>query len=417
MDNNIALILYILAYTLLLAYLIKGKKSGVSKLVTGIWLFSAVCGYVYYNIYARFFRTDIDVSGEALIYLFVCFVISIYPFFNIQCSDKGLENNYSKLKILAIFIIALNLLPFLANTLYFLTHSSVAEMGEKYGGDKTTITGLPVMLNRYAIYLRVFTTVIFFYLLSCKRKTSIFIYAGLIMAIVNPVLNNLNVGSRYAFVLETLFTLAIYLIFAPRINSETKRLVKKVGIVVIGLFGFYFAMITINRFTDSFDFQDEDPILISTSLYAGESSVNFSTMMWGSENYTDGDNCFFIFKHLAGSYPGEHRDSEMLQIKSKLPLNTFFTFIGDFYIDFGPYGAFAFISLLSLTAMYLVKQLRKRFSFCSLIWIAIIIKIIIAGFTYYPYMNVPFEIVYSIAVNILLSLYLTTTNKKQLSIK
>lgn len=407
MNSTITLTIYILAYTCLLAYLIKGKKSSVSKLVVGVWLLSSIASYVYYTIYAQFFRIDIDVNGEALIYLFVCFFISIFPFINIQCSNWGIENNYRILKTFAVFIIALNLLPFLANTLYFLTHSSVTDMGEKYGGDITTITGLPSMLQRYATYLRVFTTVIFFYLLSCKRKTSIYIYLGLIMAMVNPVLNNLNQGSRYAFVLETLYTLAIYFIFAPHINDKAKKMLRKVGVGMVSIFGFYFAMITINRFTDSFEFQDESPILISTSLYAGESSVNFSTMMWGNKNYTNGDNCFYIFKYLVGAYPTEKRNAEMLQVKSKLPLNTFFTYIGDFYIDFGPFGAFALITLISLTAINLVKRIKRRFSFCDLIWIAMIIKVIISGFTYFPYMNVPYEIVYSIIVNILLAFFLS----------
>ena len=182
-----------------------------------------------------------------------------------------------------------------------------------------------------------------------------------------------------------------------------QRLIRIFAAVAVVLFiGFIFS--TIGRFEDD-TYYGDNAVMSSIYLYGGEGPINFSSKMWGTTRFTDGDNCFFIFKYYLGLYPSQFRESFWVSSISGLPLTTFFTYIADFYIDLGPIGAYILLLLLSAFTYYNVKRINVTNKFTDIIWIAIIIRIIASGFTYYPYMNAAMEIIYAPALNILIAMF------------
>lgn len=382
----------VVAYILLFLFLWKKKKSNVSQFIVGVWAVSSAISLFYFVILSSTSWAVEGISITALLFLFLCFTLNVLALSGLKKAES-IVCNKKLIKFFAWFICCICIAPFFCNVYYMLFHisNSITTFGENYGEQVEILHGVIGTLNRYANYLRTFYVVLFFYFISQFRSNRV-LCLGLLFGILNPTISNLNIGSRFIFVSDFLALMAMFLLFKETLSNIIRKVIVRFSIIISIVFAIVFLSISVVKLRYS---TNENAVQTSLALYGGESFLNFSTNMWNYCSETNGDNAFFIFKYILGTYPGEHRDSDALTAKSHILAKVFYTYIGDFYMDFGLEGAFFIVLIISILIVFFVKRANSSNSLYYYCWLYIFIRILVSGFTYYPYLNCAWEIVYT----------------------
>ncbi len=407
MEGKQILILNIAAYALLLLHLIRERKSRLSIFVSAIWCASAVFSLVFYGLNGANweFRTYTNLTLQPFIFIFVCILLYIIPLTRIE--DRSailLEANYNLLTIFSWFIVIISIAPFFANLAYAINHmgESLSSFADNREIDVEIFDGTLALLNKYSKYARTFSPILLFYFLQ-RPRPNIFLLIGLFCAFLNPSLGNLNMGSRFLFAADFLYLIAIYLIFSNSLEDKIRSKIRFFGSIVLSFFIVIFIAISFFRFTALNSSSATIDATTSFSLYAGEGMLNFSSNMWDLSRRTEGANTLTFLDYIIGDNPSSVRDADRVSEKAGIPLYIFYTVVGDFYIDFGPYVTFVIFLGICILLCYLLRKQKFQYSFYDFVWICLLIRIIVIGFTYFPYMNLSMELVYVPILNMVLS--------------
>ena len=268
--------------------------------------------------------------------------------------------------------------------------------------DVEIFDGALALLNKYSKYARTFSPILLFYFLQRPRPNN-FLLIGLFCAFLNPSLGNLNMGSRFLFAADFLYLIAIYLIFSNSLEDKIRSKIRLFGSIVLSFFIVIFLAISFFRFTALNSSSATVDATTSFSLYAGEGMLNFSSNMWDIYRRTEGSNTLTFVDYIIGDNPSSVRDAEKVSEKAGIPLYIFYTVVGDFYIDFGPQVTFAIFLGIFVLLCYLLRKQKTQYTFYDFVWICLFIRVIVIGFTYFPYMNLSMELVYVPILNIVLS--------------
>ena len=395
--NNDLLYIYLnfIFYVFVLILLTKfNKQSTISIFLLSIWSISAASSILYYPIFNSIIQINY-LKLEPYIYIFVLSILFFIPIltFKNKCL-KRIDGNISILRFVAYIITTLSILPFTENLIYTILHlgSNANQFGENYGENVQYLSSFSQVLYRWCTYFSIINSVLFFYFLT-KKEESKFIKIGLLVSMLTPILGNLNGGSRFSFVTETLYIIFLYILFYNLLDLKLRKRIFFYLIAFGVFFGIIFMLITLLRFdsTDSTNYT----LLGWMSLYSGESYLNFNDAMWNVSKHTNGDNCFFIFKHIFGDYPESIRDFHYLENIVHIRMNVYYTFIGDLFIDFGKYVTIIIIIACSFL-MKRIVSFKNTLSIEKIILFSAYAKICLIGFTYYPYMNSPMTLVYTL---------------------
>jgi hypothetical protein len=139
-------------------------------------------------------------------------------------------------------------------------------------------------------------------------------------------------------------------------------------------------------------------------LYAGEGFCNFAGDMWNMKETANGENCFATFIYKWNGIEKAGRDYVHLESILHRRMNVFYTFIGDYYTDFGRTYTVFFVSLITMLFMKLT-QCHNLISLGKIITICMWTKILVIGITYWTYLNYTFEILGSIFAALLFSTF------------
>lgn len=407
MGGQQILIINLATYALLLFHLIRKKKSRLSIFVSAIWCASAAFSLVFYGINDSSweFRTYTNLTLQPFIFIFVCILLYIIPLTKIK--DRSpiiVEADFNLLTIFSWFIVIISIAPFIANLVYAIRNFDVSfsSFADNYGVDVEIFDGTLALLNKYSKYARTFSPILLFYFLQ-RPRPNIFLLIGLFCAFLNPSLGNLNIGSRFLFAADFLYLIAIYLIFSNSLENKLKNRIRFLGAIMLSFFVVIFFAISFFRFAALNSSTAAVDTTTSFSLYAGEGMLNFSGNMWDISRRTDGSNTLTFVDYIIGDNPTSVRDADKVSAKAGIPLNIFYTVVGDFYIDFGPYTTIAIFIGICFLLSYLLRKQKSQYTFYELVWICLFIRVIVIGFTYFPYMNLSMELVYVPILNIILS--------------
>lgn len=404
MTNHLIVCLNFVAYFVTTFYLISKHRSRISIFISLLWTVSSLFSVIFFHLLHFTYRTYNNISIYALLFLYISLYTIVYPLTDFKDENKVVINGDKN--VLTFFswgVIFISILPFLAHLeyLFFSFNSGLNTYANNYGEDVSVLPTTLQYLNRYNVYCRLFIPALFFYNLQKVRVNRILMW-GLSLAYINPILGNLITGSRYVFISDTLYAVAIYLLFFKSIPQNYRRKISNYGLLFIIFCFFIFVAITIFRFNESSITSGVNSIVTGISLYAGEGFLNFSASMWDNEKFTDGYNTMFVFSYIFGDYPSPYRNSEFLTGIAGISLRIYYTFIGDFFIDYGLVVTLIIVISLSLILYFIVRKSHRKFEFCNLIWMGMIVKILVCGFTFYPYMNSSLEIIYAFILNLLL---------------
>lgn len=398
--NDLSIIIINAAlYSLVFAYLIVKKKPLVWIFIAGIWMCSSIASIFYYTMWWSTFSSSYqgDIAVGALLYIFAGVIISCYPLRKLDNSNVvSIDGNENIIKVFSWMLIVATFPVFIGYLTYVLSHfgaSSSSSLADNYQEKIVFFTGALGFLDNWSSYFRVFIPILILYFLQ-NEKYNKFLLIGLSCAFMYSILKNLAHGSRFVTVVDLTYFIAMYLIVKDALPSANRRLIRIIGISAGIFFALVFLSISVARYSDT-GLIDDEMFLIQLLHYTGECFLNFSASMWNCNGFTEGDNCFFLLKHILGMSPDIYRHYESLNSMTGIRMDIFYSFIGDYFIEF---GAFIGIIITCLLSFLFSKAFRittnGSISVASLALSGLFIRIITSGFTYFPYMNNSLEMVF-----------------------
>lgn len=345
--NNFLLLLYALGFVCVYAKYQKHKKNfDTGSFLYLIYVMGGVGGCWYYS------QDKVDISYPiisigALLYLFVTINICLFPLWKAKFSslyyidDKGMSGVYDAISLMFCILSILPLLSLLSNFSFGLLIGS--NLGDMYESnvDKASMFFSGPSKICFALIRRfeMLVIVLFFYQLS-KRNIK---YAyGLCLPIIVFTLFKLLSGSRGGLVGTGLLLVTLFLMLKQTLADSVRKSVVKIGSVGAGIFALALAAISISRF--SLNTRKSYTIDMWISQYLGESLPRFSDDVWGTRIHLYGYQNFMYFRKVLGLPYIEDYDVYKSVYETKLctPVDVFYTFMGDFYIDFGLIGGVIF---------------------------------------------------------------------------
>ncbi|CAG9892646.1 hypothetical protein BOVA604_1530 [Bacteroides ovatus] len=389
-------------------------------LISAIWLSTAIVSSFYsLNPYIVMSK---ELLLEPYLYLFGCFLICIYPLYaaeKLNISQKIIIYN-SDIFNITILVLALVSYEPLLETLIRISTKGIDNLADVYiserAGTNFDSRGYFSFVGRFFFnivdYFKFISVPLFlFYLTLPKRK--IFITIGLACAVLNPVMFNLANGQRFLLVLTFYSFIFNFILLIPLFAKSVIKKILRYGLISLGMLLILFASISISRFGKNSDYDAAGYGGIYQVLrYFGESFYNFNTEGYWIKNHTWGRNSFttyYSYFDPNNSY-SIGKQNEITGIIT----NIFYTYIGNFVIDFGKVITTIIFLISSILLTSKVKRIRKYLKLGNLILISLYANIILFGTTYFVYQNGFIHMVWTLLYIIILNG--CTTNRDGLRI-
>lgn len=135
-------------------------------------------------------------------------------------------------------------------------------------------------------------------------------------------------------------------------ENKIRKVVKRIAIIFFVLLLVPFVAITVSRFGDS----RNTTAMGSMIAYAGKAPINFNKYVYNTNDIRYGDRTANLFKKMLGyDVPANHEEGQILYSHLKIDDSTFYTFVGDFVMDFGVVGAAVLFVTLTLFLLFVVR--------------------------------------------------------------
>lgn len=352
---NLELLNFLLYFFPLLFYLKKYKTIDLYVVLLVAYAFTA------FMCYLNILSSNSSYKHTTLfpyLYLATCIFISLFPFKRLtipssfSLRETPLIKYMTWIYILAGVYAAYSTIPdtialfimdewnTLRNTLY-----NDADMIELYHSP------FEKLCKNITSYLSPFGIVMAFYQLQKPKKNIYLIISLFAVWIVNTFLSATLVASRGMVANLMLKFAMLFVLFKNCIDAKTRKYAITLSFVIGIFFLIYTIIISVSRF-------GEDSAGNSIFEYLGHSMIVFNERLMGCmHDYAWGKYFFEYFYSMLGI------DSTIDYTSLGAKANTaFFTYVGSFYIDFGPYFTLPFLALVSLFVNKFTKQSVPTFS-------------------------------------------------------
>lgn len=377
---------YFLSFVTLFLWLYVKKYSLVPLYIVGIWCVS--------SFFAILFQLAYDVKYEKLsilpyVFLFICFCISLFPI--VKC-QKRMENTIPCMtfslfdKIIWVFVL-LSLIPFYENMRYVISSygaidtSGLADMyNDKMYGDGIKVTWLSSLgmignsLDGIFIQLLVFIP---FYFLT-REKINKYLLLFSFLPVLNHVLFQLaSSGRGFAtqFLLDAVF---LILLFRKQIPSTRLKKLKIVSLVVIPCFFLLLSILTLARGNSSNKGVETS---ITVGYYVAKSHLDFNESLWTIRKHTEGDNSFGFVKNLIGLDVPVDKNSYWNYSKTGIIPSLFYTYIGDWYMDFGAIITIILFIIWSFVSLKIFTRVKTSATLLPFFMYFVFCEILINGWS------------------------------------
>ena len=296
---------------------------------------------------------------------------------------------YSNIKYFTylIFVIAVLFIIFNISNVSLSSFLSPENLAESYdtanddlkyqqsssSGISAYVSMLQFAVGDYAIFL------LGYFLIRGDKKSALM----MLCAVLAHIIMMLSKGARSGLI-QILFSIVfVYCSFYQYINAKLINIVKKIGFVFLIILGSAFSVITFGRFGGSgFD----ELIVFSLESYIGQPMLNFANYGLDANGIRYGDRTAPIIRKLLGLHTStnfyERREtySNML-----IDDSYFYTFVGDFTLDYGPIIGFMLLFVISLLLRKMINPYNTGYKLSHLLVFYIIFQWCAYGFTLWPY--------------------------------
>ena len=409
---------YSIVYSLLYIvffYITFKKKKYILSFIVLIWAISSIAGIIYCtNPFISFFY---DIEFVPFLYLFLCFCISVIPFKFLTEEKTENANHLCNPFIFKITVYTIAICSFepLLEILAVIAKRGLGGLADVYieseeGFDpKYFFTFIGRYLFTIEEYLKFIAIPIFFlYLMTHRNKK--WLLLGLICGILTPTLFSLANGHRFYLITVGLSFVFNFLLFRKKLSFNIKSQIRKYSIITLSFFSILFISISISRFGKGSDYDLQGyGTTYQFIRYLGESHCRFNSDIWHQKELTNGKNSWL-------GYYGVFEKKEQMDIRERnettgFMSNVFFTYIGDFCMDYGKFLTIIIISITSFFFYCLIKRIHRDMSFSDIIFINLYANILLFGFTYFIYKNGFINMLFS-GIFALTSRIITTNNHR-----
>lgn len=214
----------------------------------------------------------------------------------------------------------------------------------------------------------------FYYLTLSKRNK--WLSAALILSTLIGLLVYVSLGQRGGVILRLFTIIVTYFAFKTYYPQKVQKILKYAGIIVVVLVSVPIVLITMSRFGS-----DEGSSFDSALQYAGQENINFNYYGLNDGGVRYGDRTAPLFKKMIGfqNVPDNYWQRRDKYPQLKMDDDVFYTFVGDFTIDYGP--IIAVFLFLIFTALFLnaTKVKGKQIKFHQLILVHFVMCICAQG--------------------------------------
>lgn len=392
--SNMYLSMYLYAWiAVFIIFVLRTKSVGIGGIIILTYVISAIASIIFYNG-LEFLSVGDDLSWPPLIYLFSCINICLIPIYVYSKKMSALQVKLggNKDSIIDGFIMLCSPFLFEAFVEMFIIAIStnadslngIYESSKDIVGEQLSFLGRKTMaICRNFHYL---WPILFFYQLV-KKKKGIYIVAPLI-ATITGFLEAYASASRVGIVREIMYIFILLLLFKNSLDEKMRKKILKIFTISLCSTVFLLSLITLSRF-DKGNQGGNDDILIWVSLYLGEGPIRFCQYMWNIVNFGNGDNVVSLFKEVIGLDPivDMEQRREVYERITGIPCLIFYTFIGDFYIDFGPIFTVVICIIFSMSLyFYLKKCITRGYLYLdSILFLGLMLLMLEFGFMYYTF--------------------------------
>lgn len=378
---------------------------------TAILFVASVCSVLYFEspvYYAISERGGNDISIPALIYVFIGFVIYLYPITKLNFSGKIIYPVFGRKDGISIAIVVVGLLsmiPFVEN-LNVVANMSAIDMAEAYElkqhedvDTRSHLSTIGHFCNGIVMWLKYITPLLLFYAIATRRKLYVIILSSL--ALLTPVLLGMMSGGRGPIYALCTILMLNFILFRAYFDGDAIKRFLSIGGILGALLTIILTLMTFAR-----NEGETDVAVNQITRYIGEGWVNFAETGWYTEVHTGGHSIFngtgaTFMKDISDFF--ESRHWEQLSAFTHMRMWVYYTIIGDYYIDFGLIGGLLFTSLLALIFYKTVYQRPNYFS--SLIIINLYAKIGLTGYGCFCYMNYAEFVLFTLLVYVICRIF------------
>lgn len=290
------------------------------------------------------------------LYLFIVILLFIRPYLSTKGDlfDRIKVKSQNKIELIAYLFIISSFFSF-----YILLPIALQNIkdgdwnqirNELYNGDvdiiyKNSFERILLIFNQY---FRLISIIIFYYYLTFQKKSKMIIFLLGLSCVIPTVLSSISIASRGMIVNLLIEFLAGFVLFKKSLPNSIIKSLYIISIFIVSLLLFYSIVVTNSRFGENSS-QYSTGLTSSLSLldYFGHPMLTFNDGIASMHKYANGK---YFFHYILDALK---IDADINQ--SELGGNwgtSFFTFVGAFYIDFGPWGTL----LLSIILPYFIKK-------------------------------------------------------------
>ena len=222
----------------------------------------------------------------------------------------------------------------------------------------------------------------FFYNILAKNNL---LSLGIAASIVSYLIISLSNGDRYYIFNLFMDIPFLFLLFRHKLDKITR---KRVGwalagvgsLLVIGL-----GTLTMGRFANNK--QQTEYLIFGIETYAAQNFIFFNNYGLDAGGIRYGDNTANLVRRILGlKASNDPREGQLTYSHLKIDNSRFYTFVGDFTLDYGPVAGFF---ILMLMAIFFWRILRVKdngeYKFNQIIMLTVLYQICVQGFSLFPY--------------------------------
>lgn len=232
---------------------------------------------------------------------------------------------------------------------------------------------LPVILSGLLFHVGVLLAFYYLYLNDPKKKILVVL---LFISFIPALFSGLSSGQRGGIIQTVLFISGTYFMFRRFYKDNIKKRIDRVFTVSAVLFGIVIGTMTISRFGEGSENAGS-----SVFFYGGHQQLVFNKYAFDNNGIRYGDRTAPLVKLLMGS---DRVPNNFMERRAKYPKlyvddYLFITYVGDFFLDYGPFFASIFLLVMSYFMIRGTTVRNKQILFHQLMLLEILVFTIPIG--------------------------------------
>ncbi len=370
-------------------FVIYQKKRGYMSVGSLYLLYLVITCVLAFVCFAtpNIFYTFNDLTLFPFIYLFAALILTSTPILRLDEKNTTIIQPSSRaLNLLCIFVIIVSLTQIVSIVRIFKDGMGTMIWDISSGSElyhemlsNADDSGRSVS-NIYAVISGSFShlTILFVFIYLTREKPNYLIIAGLILCFALDMMSSIGNGARGNVVLKSMTVIFAYWLTRQWMTETVRKRVLAVLAGAIVIIAIPILMLTISRFSDHKGM--DKAVTSSVIYYAGQSMLNFNNYGMDAGGIRYGDRTANLLKRVIDpTTPVNYIQRRVKYSNLKIDDYYFYTFVGDFTLDYGPFWAMVIFILFTLLFLSLTKPKDGALTFQQLIAVYFVLCVCCQG--------------------------------------